>query len=415
MSEESYIQDLARQAKEDSHKMRVLTRQDKDRILGQIARLIQERSDFLKQENQKDLDQGKERELSAALLDRLELTDKRIDAMARGVEEVIQLEDPAGQTTPFRVLPNGIRLGQVYVPLGVVAVIYESRPNVTIDVAALCIKSGNVPLLRGGSEAFHSNQALYDILQEAFRAEGLEPMAYMVAKTERQYIQELLKLDQFIDVVVPRGGYGLIQTVTDLSRIPVIKHDAGICHTYVAADAPKEMAEQIALNAKVSRPGTCNAMETLLLDKNYPYKEEILQAFANEGVKIMGCPQVREIFPSAEEVTDQDFATEWLDLILNVRIVAGVANAISHIQKFSSQHSEAIVSQDYQLIADFSHRVDSAAVFVNSSTRFHDGGQFGLGAEVGISTQKLHVRGPMALEHLVTTKYLVMGNGQIRD
>ncbi len=411
-----YSLNLASSAKKSSSQLRLMTTAQKNGVLRRLSGLLldPEQQKGLLHANERDIEFARENQLSSAMIDRLALTEKRIAEVARGVEEVVALPDPVGVTGAFRVLENGLRIGQIKVPLGVVLVIFESRPNVTIDVASLCIKSGNVAILRGGKEALHTNQAFFQLLGQAFLDEGFESMAFFVDKPDREIINELLSLDAYIDIVVPRGGYGLIQAVTEASRIPVIKHDAGICHMYVAADADLTMATEILTNAKTQRPGTCNAVETLLLDAGFAYKRELLESIRQHKVTLKGCSESQRILPGIDSATEEDYATEWLDLILNVRVVKNMDEAIAHIERYGSGHSEAIVSNHYTQIGEFMNRVDSAAVFVNCSTRFHDGGQFGLGAEVGISTQKLHVRGPMGLEHLTTTKYLVMGNGQVR-
>lgn len=414
MFDENYIIELVKKAKGSASRMRILSTREKNTILKNLIGLIKNNSDKILSENQKDLTGGRKNGISSALLDRLKLNEGRIQDIARGVEDIIQLADPVGGTTPFRLLENGIRLGQVNVPLGVVAVIYESRPNVTIDVASLCIKSGNVAILKGGREAFYSNKIFYELLKEAFHKSNFDPYLFFVEKTERAYVNELLKQDKYIDVVIPRGGYDLVRAVSENSSIPVIKHDAGICHIYVASDADLGMAREIVINAKTQRPGTCNAVETLLIDKNFGFTPELIKSIQKEGVKIKGCVNAKKIVPDIELALPEDYHTEWLDLILSLKIVENLDEATKHIEDHSSSHSEGIITNDYQKIADFSNKVDSAALFINCSTKFHDGGQFGLGAEVGISTQKLHVRGPMGLEHLTCKKYIALGNGQVR-
>lgn len=411
----NYSLELARKAKSVTSRMRVLDQRQKNHILKSLAALLRQNTKEILSANAKDIEAGEQTDLGRALLDRLKLNENRIESIAQGVEDIIQLPDPVGESGEFRVLENGIRIGQVKVPLGVVLVIYESRPNVTIDVAALCIKSGNVAILRGGKEAVNTNGIFVKLLGTAFQENGHDPMAFFVDRVERDIINDLLKMNQFIDIVVPRGGPGLIKTVSENSTIPVIKHDAGLCHIFLAEDAEYEMARDVILNAKTQRPGTCNAAETLLIEKEFSHSREILQDLIDAGVKLKGCQLSRNLIPEIDAASEEDYATEWLDMIMNVKFVENMDEAIDHIERFSSEHSEAILSNNYNKIGSFLQRVDSAALFVNCSTRFHDGGQFGLGAEVGISTQKLHVRGPMGLEHLTTMKYIVLGQGQIRE
>ena len=372
----------------------------------------------LKQKNEKDLEYAREKGLSPALIDRLELTDSRIDAMASGLREIAALPDPVGEVTRMLRRPNGLQIGKVRVPIGVIGIIYESRPNVTADAVGLCLKSGNAIILRGGSEAVNSNTAVAGILMRASTAAGLpEGCIQQIDITDRQAVMEMLKLDEYIDLVVARGGPGLIKTVTENSSIPVAKHSAGICHTYVDTGADLEMAQEICFNAKVQRPGVCNAMETLLV--HHDVAEEFLPRMFDQlqdaGVEIRGCPTVRGIVAHAVvEATAEDWETEYLDLVLSVKIVSDIDEAMDHIMAFGSHHSDAIVTSDYGRAHRFLNEVDSAAVYVNASTRFTDGNEFGLGAELGISTQKLHSRGPMGLEDLTSQKFIVMGTGQIR-
>lgn len=371
----------------------------------------------LKKENEKDLEYAREKGLSSALIDRLELNDKRINGMASGLREIAALPDPVGEVTRMWQRPNGLRIGKVRVPIGVIGIIYESRPNVTADAVGLCLKSGNSIILRGGSEAINSNTAIAKILMQAAKSAGLpEGCIQLIDITDRQAVMEMLKLDQHIDLIVARGGASLIQAVTENSKIPVAKHSAGICHTYVDTGADLKMAEEICFNAKVQRPGVCNAMETMLVHQDVAeeFLPQMIRRFHEANVEIRGCSQVRKILPGVKEATEEDWRTEYLDLILSVRVVKDIDEAIDHIMTYGSLHSDAIVTKDYQRANKFLKEVDSAAVYVNTSTRFTDGNEFGLGAELGISTQKLHSRGPMGLEDLTSQKFIIFGDGQIR-
>jgi len=390
----------------------------KTEALMMMADNLLKESDKLKEKNQIDLESGKQKGLAPALIDRLTLTDKHINEMADGLRQIAALPDPIGEVSRMWKRPNGLLIGKVRVPLGVVGIIYESRPNVTADAAGLCLKSGNAVVLRGGSEAINSNIAIADILVDAAAKAGLpEGCIQYIDVTDRQAVTEMLKLEDYIDVVVPRGGKGLIRTVMENSTIPVIKHEDGICHTYVDDDADLDMAQSICFNAKVQRPGTCNAMETLLVHESIAEKflPPMCKEFEEAGVELRGCEKTRQICPNVECATEEDWRTEYLDLILSIRVVSGVDEAIDHIETYGSHHSDAIITNDYQKSQRFLQEVDSAAVYVNTSTRFTDGYQFGLGAEVGISTQKLHSRGPMGVEDLTSYKFIVYGNGQLRE
>jgi glutamate-5-semialdehyde dehydrogenase len=338
--------------------------------------------------------------------------------MAEGVLTIAQLPDPVGEVLAEWARPNGMTISKVRVPIGVILFIYESRPNVTVDAFALCMKSGNAVILRGGSEAFHSNQALLRVIRESLAAAGVsEEAAQMVATTDRAAVGELLRLSGRIDLVIPRGGYDLIRRVTEESRIPVVKHYAGVCHTYVDATADLNMAEEVCFNAKVQRPAVCNAMETLLVHEAVAAKflPAMAQRFLAAGVQLMGCPRTRALVPQSKAATEESWRTEYLDLILNVRVVDSLAEAIAHVNTYGTQHSDAIITLDEEAAERFAQEVDSAAVFVNCSTRLHDGGEFGFGAEVGISTDRIHARGPMALPELTIYKYIVRGTGQLRQ
>ena len=410
------LEQIGRQARAAAQGLRGLSRSVKDAALREIARRLRESPALLKQENAKDLATGREKGLSNAMLDRLELTDKRIEAMAEGLDTVAALPDPSGDIVHQYVHPNGLRIAQIRQPLGVVGIIYESRPNVTADAAALCLKSGNACVLRGGSEAIHSNLAIAEIFIAGAKAAGVSDHAVqIIGTTDRAAVGAMLRLDRHIDVIVPRGGKGLIARIYEESRIPVIAHLDGICHTYIHEDADPEMARAIAVNAKLQRPGVCNAMETLLIHEAAApmLLPPIAEALVEGGCELRGCPRTAQLI-SCIPATDEDWETEYLDKILSIKIVAGLEEAVDHINGYGSHHSDAIVTEGYAPAERFLDAVDSATVYVNASTRFTDGFEFGLGAEIGISTNKLHVRGPMALEGLTCLKYVIRGNGQIR-
>jgi glutamate-5-semialdehyde dehydrogenase len=338
--------------------------------------------------------------------------------MAQGLVEVAQLPDPVGEITKMWQRPNGMTVGRMRVPIGVIGIIYEARPNVTADATSLCLKAGNAVILRGGSEAMNSNKAVVNILRDTAKAEGIHEGAItFIDMPEREAVIEMLKLEGIIDLIIPRGGEGLIRTVTENSRIPVLKHYKGVCHVFVDRDADLIMAEDICFNAKVQRPGTCNAMETMLVDEAIAegFLPKMLKKFEDAGVELRGCPITLSIYPDIKEVKEEDFYNEYLDLILNVKVVKDMADAVEHIAKYSSAHSDSIVTMNYDRAMRFLREVDSSAVFVNASTRLNDGYQFGLGAEIGISTDKIHARGPMGLEELTCTKFIVFGSGQIRE
>jgi glutamate-5-semialdehyde dehydrogenase len=410
------VQSIAEQAREASHAMRSLTRATKDAALLNAARRLRDGRHGIQDANAKDLQAGRDKGMAAAMLDRLELTDARIDAMAAGLETVAALPDPVGDILDQRVHPNGLRIARVRQPLGVVAIIYESRPNVTADAAALCLKSGNACILRGGSEALHSNLAIADLFIAGCRAAGIPDHAVQIVRTpDRAAVGQLLRQDKYVDVIVPRGGKGLIQRIYDESRIPVIAHLDGVCHTYVDAHANLAMAKDICLNAKLQRPGVCNAMESMLVNETVAatFLPEIAGDLIAAGCELRGCPRTREII-ACKEAAEEDWTTEYLDKILSIRVVPDFDEAVRHINHYGSHHSDAIVTDNYTLAERFLDEVDSATVYVNASTRFTDGYEFGLGAEIGISTNKLHVRGPMALEGLTSPKYIIRGAGQIR-
>ncbi|MCC6543696.1 MAG: glutamate-5-semialdehyde dehydrogenase [Nitrospirae bacterium] len=418
MDIKNYIDEKGKKAREGSRSLATLSTAVKNSALMCMADAIEAGADRLKRENQKDIKAGGEKSLSAALIDRLTLNDKRISEMAQGLREVAALPDPVGEVTRMWRRPNGMQVGKVRVPIGVIGIIYESRPNVTADSAGLCIKSGNSVFLRGGSEAIHSNKAIAETLIDAGLKAGLpEGAITLVDIVEREAVMAMLKLDNYIDLIIPRGGEELIRTVSANSTIPVIKHYKGICHTYVDDDADVRMAQDICFNAKVQRPGTCNAMETMLIHKGIAGKvlPDLIERLRKAGVELRGCSRMRLIDSTIRLAEDEDWSTEYLALILNIKVVDDMAEALRHIETYGSQHSEAIVTNNHKKAMQFLSEVDAAAVFVNASTRLHDGGQFGLGAEIGISTTRIHARGPMGLEELTSMKFIVFGDGQVRE
>lgn len=413
----AYIETLGQQAREAArHIARADSGQKNNALLAIADALIKDRKKLLTA-NQKDMEAGKQSGLDAALLDRLELDDSRIDAMAEGVQQIAALADPIGEITDLAYRPSGIQVGRMRVPLGVIGIIYESRPNVTADAAALCLKSGNAAILRGGSEALYSNQAISNCVQHGLEQAGLPANVVQVVEfTDRNAVGELIRMQAHVDVIVPRGGKGLIERISQESRVPVIKHLHGVCHVYIEKTANPEKAEAIAVNAKTQRYGTCNTMETLLIDKDVAAEilPRVAARYKDAGVEMRGCEQSRAVIKEMVAATDEDWDTEYLAPILSIRIVDGIDAAISHIQQHSSAHTEAIVTEDYSLARRFLREVDSSSVMVNASTRFADGFEYGLGAEIGISTDKLHVRGPVGLEGLTSQKYIVFGDGHIR-
>ncbi len=389
----------------------------KNLALLKIADAIKSSKNVLVAENQKDLKAGEENGLDAALLDRLELTSDRIDAMIEGLHQVAALADPVGEINDLSYRPSGIQVGQMRVPLGVIGIIYESRPNVTIDAAALCLKSGNACILRGGSEAIYSNQAVAKSISTGLKAAGLpEDVVQVVETTDRAAVGELITMSQYVDVIVPRGGKSLIERISQDATIAVIKHLDGICHVYIDDKADLEKAVNIAFNAKTHRYGVCNAMETLLVAENIAAKVLPLLAekYIKAGVELRGCLKTCSLIPECNRATDDDWDTEYLAPVLSIKIVENIDEAMLHISQHSSAHTESIVTEDYTLARRFLREVDSSSVMVNASTRFADGFEYGLGAEIGISTDKLHARGPVGLNGLTTLKYVVLGDGQIR-
>ncbi len=417
MSIQQEMQTVARQARTASRVVATLSSNVKNELLRNMANAIEHAAQPLMAANSKDVAAGKKNGLSEAMVDRLVLDEQRIKSMADGLREVADLPDPVGEITGMKKRPSGIEVGRMRIPLGVIGIIYESRPNVTADAAGLCLKSGNAVILRGGSEAFHSNMAIGAILQSELKKLGLPAEALqVVGTTDRDAVTELLKQEEDIDLIIPRGGEGLIRFVAENSRIPVIKHYKGVCHTFVDAGADFAMAEQICLNAKVQRPGVCNSMETLLVHKDAAatFVPQVARALRAENVELHGCPVCRKLVPDMLEATEEDWQAEYLDLTLAIRVVDSLDQAIEHIQTYCSLHTEVIVTRDYDNAQRFLREVNSSVVMVNASSRFSDGNQFGLGAEIGISTTKLHSFGPMGLEDLTTRKFIVFGHGEVR-
>lgn len=418
MSVESIVIDMAKAARAASRQIARCSAREKNAMLLKLAEMITENAADIQRENARDVAAAKASGLVPAMIDRLTLTDGVIRSMVGGLREVAALEDPVGSSARSYRRPNGLEVSRVRIPLGVIGFIYESRPNVTIDAAALCLKSGNAVILRGGSEAHHSNQILAGFIARALEASNLPgEAAQVVPVTDRSAVTTLLRQEEWIDLVIPRGGESLIRFVTKNSRIPVLKHYKGVCHVYVDEGADLEMARNICFNAKVQRPGVCNALETLLVHEAeaaafLPMAAEKLTA---AGVELRGCVKTCGILPGAKAATDADWPAEYLNLTLAVKVVSDMDEAISHIAAYGSSHTDAIVTRDYDRARRFVREVDSSVVLVNASTRFNDGGQLGMGAEIGISTTKLHAFGPMGLEELTTTKFVVFGEGQVRD
>ena len=418
MDIKQYVSDKAKKAKAASRALANISTEIKNNALFKMAAGLEKESAKLLAENKKDLDAAAQKGLSKAMIDRLTLNPERIVAMADGLREVAALPDPVGEVLGIRRRPNGMEVGKMRVPIGLIGIIYESRPNVTADTAALCLKSGNGVILRGGSEAVHSNTAIVQVLSRAGAEAGIpEGAVSFIENPDRACVMEMLKLNGIIDLIIPRGGEGLIRMVSENSTIPVIKHDKGVCHVYVDSKADLSMAEEICFNAKVQRPGTCNAMEAMLVHQAVAktFLPAVINRMKQAGVEIRGDAKTRAIVPDIKEATDKDWDTEYNDLILNVKTVSTMEEAMEHIAAHGSQHSEAIVTSDYRNAHRFQREVDASAVFVNASTRLNDGFEFGLGAEIGISTTRIHARGPMGLEELTSTKFIVYGNGQIRQ
>ena len=409
---------LGKQAKIAARQLAALSSAEKNRALSLMADRLEAKSGFLVEENKRDLEFAKKSGVSKAALDRIMLNASRVQAMAKSLRDVVALPDPVREVVKMWRRPNGLEVGRMRIPLGVIGIIYEARPNVTADAAALCLKSGNAVILRGGSEAHHSNQAIGTILREAC-AETRVPQdaVQVVAVKDHGLVNELLQLEEYIDLIIPRGGEELIRAVAKNSKIPVIKHYKGVCHVYVDSEASLEMAERICFNAKVQRPSVCNAMETLLVHEAIAPKflPPMIAKYRAADVEIRGCEKTCELISGIKRATEEDWSTEYLDLILAVRIVKDMDEAIEHIERYGSEHTESVVTTNYQKSREFIDRVNSSAVMVNASTRFNDGGELGLGAEIGISTSKVHAFGPMGLEELTTTKFVVFGDGQVRE
>ncbi len=407
----------AKEAKEAAKQLAHIGSTVKNQALLAMADALEENTEEILKFNQMDMEYGRNNDLPESLLDRLLLTEERIAGMAQGLHEVAQFDDPIGEMLEMKQRPNGLKIGQVRVPLGVIGIIYEARPNVTADAAGLCLKAGNAVLLRGGSNAINSNKAITRVLARAAEEAGLpQGSIQLIESTDREAVEVMFKLNDYLDVLIPRGGAGLIQAVVNKSTVPVIETGVGNCHSYVDKDANLEMAKEIAINAKTSRPGVCNAMETLLVHQDVAeeFLPLIVEDLKAKDTLVKGCERVQEIVPEVEAASEEDWQTEFLDYILAIKVVAELDEAVAHIDTYSSRHSEAIITENYTTAHKFLDLIDAAAVYVNTSTRFTDGGQFGLGAEIGISTQKLHARGPMGVNQLTTTKFIVFGNGQIR-
>ncbi|PPD11297.1 glutamate-5-semialdehyde dehydrogenase [Methylophilus sp.] len=417
MDIQHYMKQLGEQARAASRLMAKADTNTKNQALRNIAALIRQHEKALLAANQQDMDAAKANGMEPAMLDRLALSEKSVATMAEGLEQIASLPDPIGEMSNFKYRPSGIQIGQMRVPLGVIGIIYEARPNVTVDAAGLCIKSGNACILRGGSEAIHCNQALAKLVHQGLQQSGLPQAAVLVVETtDRAAVGELIIMKQYVDVIVPRGGKGLIERISNDARIPVIKHLDGNCHVYVDDEADLEKAVRILENAKTQRLGTCNTAESLLVARSIAKTAlpKLAEMLLSKGVEIRGCDETRAIVPQAKAATEEDYYTEYLDSIISCKVVSGVDEAIEHINKYSSQHTEAIVTENYTKARQFLREVDSSSVMVNASTRFADGFEYGFGAEIGISTDKLHARGPVGLEGLTSLKYVVLGDGHVR-
>ncbi len=413
----SYVEELGRKAKAAESFIAAASTMQKNNALSAISKALTENAALIISENSKDLEAAAQNGMSAAMQDRLRLDEKRIVGMAKSVDELVALNDPVGEIISGTVRPNGLQIVKTRVPLGVIGIIFESRPNVTVDAAALCLKAGNAVILKGGKEAVSSNKCLGDIMRKAVETAGLPAdIIQVVADTSRETTAELMRLNSCLDVLIPRGGAGLIQAVVNQATVPVIETGTGNCHIFVDASADLEMAVNISDNSKTSRPSVCNAAESLLVHKDCAEKflPMIAERFREHNVKIYGCSRTAAILGSIEPATENEYGKEFLDYAISVKVVDSIDEAIAHIRRFGTKHSECIVTKSLDSARKFQHEVDAAAVYVNASTRFTDGGEFGLGAEIGISTQKLHARGPMGLNELTTVKYLVNGDGQVR-
>ena len=411
------VVEIAKNAKSAASVLARLSSDAKNRVLHDMAEELIRQTGLLMRENAKDIEKAKQMGLSAAMIDRLTLKESTIEGIAKGLREVAALPDPVGKVTSMWRRPNGLLVGRMRIPLGVIGIIYESRPNVTVDAAALCLKSGNAVILRGGSEAIHSNIAIAQILRSVLKKGAVpEEAIQVIPMTEREAVREMLQLEEYIDLIIPRGGEDLIRAVVNESKIPVIKHYKGVCHIFVDASADFDMAVAICMNAKTQRPGVCNAMETLLVHQDIAerFLPLVARHFKDAGVVLKGCDRTRQILPDIEKAKEDDWYREYLDLILSVRIVDTIDDAIAHIEKYGSLHTESIITSNYRNAQRFLGEVNSSTVLVNASTRFSDGFELGLGAEIGISTTKLHAFGPMGLEELTTTKFIIYGDGQVR-
>lgn len=417
MSLNEMIQAMAKDAKQSARLLRVAKRAEKDAALGFMAERILSNKEEIIKINAKDITLAREKGLNPAMIDRLTLDEKTISSMIHGLQEVAALPDPVGEVTGMWKRPNGLQVGQIRIPLGVIGFIYESRPNVTVDAAALCLKSGNAVLLKGGSEAIHSNLILNEIVSEALKKANLpEKSIQVIPFKEHEAVGILLSMDEYVDIIIPRGGEGLISFVAENSKIPVLKHFKGVCHVYVDEFADLQMAREICFNAKVQRPGVCNAMETMLAHKNVAssFLPGMIEDFTSAGVEIRACENTLRLIPNLILAKDSDWPAEYLDLILAVKIVEDMDEAMDHIERYGSHHTESIVTNDYGRSKEFLEKVDASVVLINASTRFNDGFELGLGAEIGINTSKLHAYGPMSLKELTTTKFIVYGSGQVR-
>ncbi len=412
------IKEMAQKARAASRSLVSLSSEKKNNVLLRMAEGLKEQTRFIQDENEKDLENGRNKGLSAAMLDRLELSDNVIDSMIQGIEEVVALLDPVGEVEQMIKRPNGLMVGRMRIPLGVIGMIYESRPNVTVDAAVLCLKAGNSVVLRGGSEAIHSNMALAQVLQDALVSESLDPNCIQVInKTDREAVNHMLNQEESIDLIIPRGGEGLIRFVANNSKIPVLKHYKGVCNIYVDSAADFDKATPIIMNSKTQRPGVCNALEGLLIhsDVAKSYLPVIAGELQQKGVELRGCERSCRIVDTIKPAEQSDWGTEFLDLVLCVKVVDEMDEARQYIEQYGSQHTEAIITENYSRAQQFIAEIDASAVMVNASTRFNDGGQLGLGTEIGISTTKLHAYGPMGLKELTTRKFVVYGDGQVRS
>ncbi|MBL4950722.1 glutamate-5-semialdehyde dehydrogenase [Neobacillus sp. OS1-32] len=411
----SELLEKAGKLKAASKKLAMLSTWEKNAALAYMADKIANEKEWILRENEKDMKEGKEKGLSASLLDRLLLTSDRINQMVEGIHQVVALEDPIGEVLEAWERPNGLYIQTVRVPLGVIGMVYEARPNVTVDAASLCLKAGNAVLLRGSTSALHSNKALVAIMHAALAETAIpEDAVQLLEDTSRETASQMFRLNQFLDVLIPRGGAGLIQTVVQNATVPVLETGVGNCHIFIDQSAVENMAMEIAVNAKLQRPSVCNAMETLLIHKEWPYVRELLETLQEKGVELRGDKQLAAAYEFVNEAGEEDWSREYLAPILAVRLVDDLAEAIDHIDRYGTRHSEAIISETAENVRLFFQAVDAAVLYHNASTRFTDGEQFGYGAEIGISTQKLHARGPMGLKAITTTKAIVQGNGQIR-